>query len=385
MASVSRRFITSGLTSWPYKTSQSSYVVVKFPLNLSRPQPRNYWWSSNSSTTISQPLSSTKILPDTPVLDITTAPHLELGSLKSLGLASSFTPVGWIQSLMEAINVSTGFPWYFTIISTTTLIRLVGLRFTLRSTRASANMIPIRAEYEGLMNDLKVAAQSGDSMKRNVIATQIRKMQKEHGISPWNIMQGPLIQVVSSIAGFIAIKRLCDLPLEQMKTESFAWIPSLTAADPTYLLPVLSVVAMNVQMRLGRLDALASGSKAALHFGNVFPILSVASLAVLSFLPSGVLLHLLTNITLISIQSAILRTPAIRAKLKFPPLPKSKPGELPTYKETLAVIKNWFVENRRQALETAERRVKEKQVIFPVKAGSNVLGKGNTPTGRRRS
>lgn len=100
------------------------------------------------------------------------------------------------------------------------------------------------------MNDLKVAAQSGDSMKRNLTAIQIRSMQKEHGISPWNMMQGPVVQVVSSIAGFIAIKRLCDLPLEQLQAEGMAWIPSLAAADPTYLLPVLSVVAMNIQMRV---------------------------------------------------------------------------------------------------------------------------------------
>lgn len=100
----------------------------------------------------------------------------------------------------------------------------------------------------------------------------------------------------------------------------------------------------------------------------------------------GILLHLLTNITLISIQSAILRTPVIRTKLKLPPLRKPGPREIPTYRDTINAVRTWFSENRQQAVEAAERRAKEKQVVFPAKSDPSssfaLKGKRNI---RRRS
>ena len=46
------------------------------------------------------------------------------------------------------------------------------------------------------------------------------------------------------ISTFLAIKRMCNLPVESMTTGGAFWFHDLTIADPTYILPTLSAVSI---------------------------------------------------------------------------------------------------------------------------------------------
>lgn len=141
-------------------------------------------------------------------------------------------------------------------------------------------------------------------------------------------------------------------------------------------------------MQLGRVDMAAAGSTS-LHFLNVFPIISVASFAILAYLPGvcclygygctstycrlldylqGLLIYLVSNISLVCVQGIFLRNPAVRRGLKLPPLVRPKPEQFPSMRDTWVAIKTWFANQERQAVARAER--KAHTPVFPSRSVS---------------
>jgi len=56
--------------------------------------------------------------------------------------------VGWIQNLLEAIQVSTGLPWWGTIVVATLTVRTLMLPFVLNQLRNAARLNNIRPQME---------------------------------------------------------------------------------------------------------------------------------------------------------------------------------------------------------------------------------------------
>lgn len=172
---------------------------------------------------------------------------LQLGDMKELGFCN-WTPVGAVQAALEFIQVTTGLPWWGTIVLMTALTRLALLHFAIKQVRTTAAMAPVRPQMDALMADVKEAKVQGDNARMQLAILKVRKLQRETGTGVGSVMVGPLVQASTSIVMFLAIKRLCDLPLEHLKYEGFAWLPSLAASDPYYILPALSVALMNLQI-----------------------------------------------------------------------------------------------------------------------------------------
>ncbi|KAF8511857.1 60Kd inner membrane protein-domain-containing protein [Gautieria morchelliformis] len=310
-------------------------------------------------------MANNEIVPDVTLISLP-PPPLQLGDLRELGF-SNMTPVGAVQAALEFVQVTTGLPWWGTIVLTTTLVRLALVHFAIKQVRTTAAMAPVRPQMDALMAEVKEAKLKGDNTRAQVAVLKVRKLQRETGTGLGAVMGGPLLQGASSIVMFLAIKKLCDFPLAQLKYEGVAWLPSLAAADPYYILPALSVGIMNLQIYLGRVDMAAAG-KASLHFINVFPIISVASFAILAYLPGGLLIYLVSNIALVVVQGVFLRTAAVRRALKLPPLVPPKPEQFPSMRDTWVAIKKWFANQERQAVVHAEQR--SHIPVFPAQSGS---------------
>ncbi len=92
-------------------------------------------------------------------------------SLQSLGLASSYTPVGWAQQAIEFFHVSLGMPWYTSIILFACIIRACLFPITVKSQQNAAKMKKIAPLTSRLREKLNEAKMSGDSLKGNWWAT----------------------------------------------------------------------------------------------------------------------------------------------------------------------------------------------------------------------
>lgn len=201
--------------------------------------------------------SAAALLGDLPVDVVSRLTPLHYGDLAALGLAS-WTPAGLCQWSLELLQVSTGMPWFWAIVGATVISRLIILPFAIKGIRNSARMGPHQAEFDSLREDINKARLSKDvaTMQRAVIKQQL--LYKKIGVSVGGMMVPPLVQLPITLGMFFGIKKMCDLPVEQLKSSGVDFLQDLTVPDPTYVLPVLATIGMNVGLSVRLLSAYSS-------------------------------------------------------------------------------------------------------------------------------
>lgn len=88
-------------------------------------------------------------------------------SLQSLGLASSYTPVGWIQSLLEVFHADLGLPWFQCIALFALILRTFLLPINIKAQKNAAKMRKIAPEMGQMNEKLNDAKMSGNSLEGN--------------------------------------------------------------------------------------------------------------------------------------------------------------------------------------------------------------------------
>ncbi len=68
-------------------------------------------------------------------------------------------------------------------------------------------------------------------------------MMKSHNIGIGTIIL-PVLQIPAFISAFMGIRAMCKLPVESMSEGGILWFQNLTIADPTYILPTISVLSI---------------------------------------------------------------------------------------------------------------------------------------------
>lgn len=150
---------------------------------------------------------------------------------------------------MELIQVASGMPWFWTIVTVTLLSRLIVIPFNISSLRTAARLAPHQPRLMQLREELqKVGGVTTDPIAVQRISLQQKKIYEEAGASLVAPLVTPFVQIPISIGLFLGIKRLCDFPLEQLKVGGYGWITDLTVSDPTYALSVAMLALINVQL-----------------------------------------------------------------------------------------------------------------------------------------
>ncbi|KAI0263666.1 60Kd inner membrane protein-domain-containing protein [Russula aff. rugulosa BPL654] len=256
--------------------------------------------------------------------------------------------------MLELINVSTGLPWFYTIIAGTVFARLILLPFSIKQLRNSAALAPHQPRLMKLKEELDQAYKSGDKLAVQRVALQQRKVYGESGVSMLPMLMMPFVQLPVTLGMFFGVKRLCTLPLEQFHWSGVSFLPDLTVPDPYYILPIASAVLMNLQLHIGASDMAATADRAtAAHMINAFRVVSVISIPLMGNFPSGLNLYVLTGITAMVIQTALLQRDVVRRVLRLPILPKNTNVKPVTFKESIDYLKKWFRDQNQIAQERA--------------------------------
>jgi len=155
------------------------------------------------------------------------------------------------------------------IILLTIAIKLILQPLTNKQTKSMKEMQKIQP----LIAELK-KKYATDMQKMN---EEVMKLYKEHGINPFGGCLPLLLQLPVLFALFTALRSSVEL-----KGEGFLWLADLSAADPTWILPIAIAISMHLQQSQMQVDP---------NQAAAFQFMPILMFMITYTLPSGVLLY----------------------------------------------------------------------------------------------
>ncbi|KAJ1657902.1 hypothetical protein IWQ61_002763 [Dispira simplex] len=241
---------------------------------------------------------------------------MQYGDLKAMGLVN-WTPVGAIEALLEMVHVSTGLPWWGTIVVCTLGMRLLILPFAVRTQRNSAKIQNLKPEVDSILAKLKRANETNDTHRKIRLSQELSNVYTKNGCHPASILGLSLIQMPLFLCFFMAIRKMANLPVPQFQTGGISWFTDLTVPDPLYILPVASALSMLAVMEIGA--AAAPGGVTSNPRFLWFMRLSTLGITFFgATMPAGLFVYWSTANFLSIFQTWAFRTRKIRTFLNIP-------------------------------------------------------------------
>ena len=169
--------------------------------------------------------------------------------MAALGL-TGWSPAGMVRWSMELLNVSTGLPWFWTIIAGSALWRIACVPWAIRGFQVSARLLPHQPQLLALQKSLAKARERKNPLELQKAALAMSGFYKSHNISPLAGLAS-LVQLPITCGLFLGVQRMCVLPVEQLRDSGVSFLPDLTVSDPTMILPIAMFVLVNAQIKAG--------------------------------------------------------------------------------------------------------------------------------------
>ncbi|EIW76642.1 hypothetical protein CONPUDRAFT_110232 [Coniophora puteana RWD-64-598 SS2] len=281
-------------------------------------------------------------------------PPLQYGDFAAMGLAN-WWPSGIIAWSHELFQVSTGLPWFWTLVAGGLFWRALLFPVMIKQLRNTARIAPFQGELAKMRERMDRARASQNRMELQSAAMASREVYSRAGVKVGPMFLVPLINIPITLGTFFASKNMAQLPVPQLQDSGVEFLANLTIPDPTFMLPLAVVALGNIQIMLSKKDMNLDQSPHMGHIMNVFQVMSVAMVPFMATLPAGVWVTGLSGLTFTAIQSAVLRRPAVRKALDIAPLPKSS-AKWPTLVDTLHAARNFVSGASQQAAAQSRRK-----------------------------
>lgn len=195
-------------------------------------------------------------------------------------LWSIFSPlVTLLQSILEAfhgITASFGVENYgVAIILLTIVIKMILYPLTKKQVKSMKAMQVIQPEMKKIQKNYKNNPQ--------LMQQKMAELYKEHDVNPMAGCLPLLVQMPILMAMFYALREF-----NYVGNPGFAWLPTLSEADPMYILPILSALTTFIQQKQTTQDNTNQQMKMMMYFMPIF-----IGWISLSF-PSGLVLYWVT-------------------------------------------------------------------------------------------
>ncbi|KAI8995914.1 60Kd inner membrane protein-domain-containing protein, partial [Gaertneriomyces semiglobifer] len=238
-----------------------------------------------------------------------------LGDLKTIGLGG-WGPTGMAQNLLELVHVTSGLPWWGTIMVTTLAIRVALFPLMVKVQRTATKMHNISHIAKPLQNDMQRYTSQGDMAQAQKTRQKLADLYKSEGVNPFGAILA-FAQIPVFMSFFFGLKAMADLPVPGLSTGGFGWVTDLTLPDSTYILPVAANLGM-----LAVMEAQAkSGGAAAMQsptMKNVFRGFMVIAIFLTAKFPAAMFMYWVSSNIFTLLQSLLFRQPAVRRMLNIP-------------------------------------------------------------------
>lgn len=151
---------------------------------------------------------------------------------------------------LELLNVSSGIPWFWTIVAGSALWRLFCVPWAIKAFQVSARLAPLQAQLQVYQKAITKSKLSQNPLELQKASQALTRFYKSHNVNPLTGLVS-MVQLPVTFGLFFGIKKLCELPLEQLTNSGVAFLPDLTVSDPTMILPLAMFVLLNAQIRVG--------------------------------------------------------------------------------------------------------------------------------------
>ncbi|KAF8644009.1 hypothetical protein AX16_008725 [Volvariella volvacea WC 439] len=285
---------------------------------------------------------------------------LQYGDLAAMGLAS-WTPAGIVQWSMELINVTTGLPWFWTLVAGSLFWRAALLPLSVAGLRNSARLLPLQPQITAAQAEMQRIRMTGDKLALQKHALKIRKMYKDAGVNMGITALTPFVQIPITFGLFFGVRKMCQLPVPQLMQSGLDILPDLTIPDPYIALPIALCVAVNAQISIGAAELNFRDRPEMGHIMNGLRFLTLAGVWVMSSFPSGLLVSLITTSVATTAQSLAFQYTPIRKALNIPIVPRELRGKLPSPMETVRFVTDFYKKKLEESTAQQARQAKLKR------------------------
>ncbi|XP_052741287.1 cytochrome c oxidase assembly protein COX18, mitochondrial [Bicyclus anynana] len=250
--------------------------------------------------------------------------------------------VNVIQDSLLYFHDITGLTWSVTIITSTLLIRtLMTLPLAVYQNYILAKVENIGYELKDLVDELKKETavakkmynlndkQTGLIFKRS-LKKQWRILVERDNCHPLKATMVVWFQIPIWVCMSFALRNLVNMQrsdpaalitLMELQVGGFGWIPNLTEADHSFILPVMFGLTNLAIIEIQRMSKLRAPSRIYNIFTNGFRVFSIIMIPVAATVPSCMCLYWTTSSLFGLAQNLCLLSPSLRRKLKIPESP----------------------------------------------------------------
>lgn len=226
---------------------------------------------------------------------------------------SSFPPINWLVDAMTFVHYTVPLSWAATAVCFTLAFRTMILPAVALTMQNSAKMRAVQPELE------KIKAKYGPNVGKDVnVAMQyreeVRKMMAQSGVSMWKTMVPFLVQTPLFVSFFFTTRKLAEEE-PGLRDASFLFFNDLSAADPYYIMPILTSLTMLATIELGS-DGVGGQSNPALK--NFLRLFSVLAIPATSSLPIFTHIYWFSSNLFSLCQLGLFKVPFIKKALGLP-------------------------------------------------------------------
>ncbi|CAI9112619.1 OLC1v1013088C1 [Oldenlandia corymbosa var. corymbosa] len=243
--------------------------------------------------------------------------------------ADSFFPVAAVQHFIDYVHTFTGFNWWASIAATTILIRFCTVPLLIHQLKATTKFTLLRPKLEEIKEEMQNRGMSPTAVAEG--QTEMKKLFKEYGVTPFTPLKGLLIQGPVFICFFVAINNMVE-KVPSFKEGGAFWFTDLTTPDSMYILPVLTGLTFWITVECNMQDGM-EGNPAANTIKNVSRGFAVATVFLTSTFAKGIFFYWITANIFSLMYGSVIRNHAVKKALGIPiitPPPPSTSGQKPS-------------------------------------------------------
>jgi len=232
-----------------------------------------------------------------------------------------YTPSHICMSLIENAHMMGDVPYWVAIAGLTVALRTFLLPVAIKTVQNAARMAALRPDMQVLQDAFTKNPNQNDNAVRLKFQTEMKGLFKKHKVNPFQAMMMPLIQLPLFLSFFFGLQSMGEF-FPAFSQGGILWFTDLSSSDPYLILPLYNAASFLLMIEMGA-DGIQTQDQT--QFKNIMRILAVAMVPLTMHMPTGVFVYWSCNNTFSILQTALLKSDALRKRLDIPEPPKNAP------------------------------------------------------------